>query len=231
MVCKNTNDIEKMFSAIAPTYDMLNRLLSLGIDRKWRKKAVKKLAPISGVYLDVAAGTGDMAVEILRGGKNARVIAADRSLEMLKAGIQKTAGLNVIHERLDALALSFKDDCFNGVTCAFGIRNFSNLKAGLKEMLRVLKPGGNLVVLEFTTPSNPVVRRIYLFYFTRLLPFIGRVVSGHGGAYSYLTESVLDFPDGRELKKIFIEVGFRDISFAPLTFGICRLIHARKAVS
>jgi len=148
---------------------------------------------------------------------------------MLKAGIRKTRGLNIIHERLDALALPFKDSCFSGVTCAFGIRNFSNLKAGLKEMLRALKPGGSLVVLEFATPPNPVARKIYLFYFTRLLPFIGRVVSGHGGAYSYLPESVLDFPDWRGLKKIFMDVGFSDISVVPLTFGICRLIHARKS--
>lgn len=229
MVGKDANDVEKMFSAIAPTYDILNRLLSFGVDRKWRKKAVKKLAPANGLYLDLAAGTGDMALQILRDGKNARVIAADRSFEMLKAGVRKTAGLDIIRERLDALALPFKESSFSGVTCAFGIRNFADLKTGLKEMLRVLKPGASLVVLEFATPPNPLVKTVYLFYFTRLLPFIGRVVSGHDGAYSYLPESVLDFPDARELKKIFMDIGFRDISVVPLTFGICHLIHARKA--
>lgn len=229
MVCKNANDVEKMFSAIAPTYDILNHFLSFGIDRKWRKKAIRRLAPVSGLYLDMAAGTGDMAVEILRVCKNARVIAADRSLEMLKAGVRKTAGLAITRERVDALALPFRDDCFSGVTCAFGIRNFSNLKAGLKEMLRALKPGGNLVVLEFATPPNPLVKTVYLLYFTRLLPFIGRVVSGHGNAYSYLPKSVRDFPDRRGLKKIFMDVGFKDISVVPLTFGICSLIHARKS--
>ncbi|GMT42590.1 MAG: demethylmenaquinone methyltransferase [bacterium] len=228
MLSKNAKEIERLFSAIAPTYDLLNSLLSFGVDRRWRKKAVKTLAPNSGLYLDVAAGTGGMAAEIFNSGKDVRVIAADLSHEMLKIGIRKSAGMKISYHRVDALALSFRGGSFNGVTCAFGIRNFSNLKAGLKEILRVLKPGGSVVILEFSKPANAVVRGIYFLYFTRVLPFIGRMVSGHDSAYSYLPESVRTFPDGRVLKRIFMDAGFDDVTTAPLTFGICSLIRARK---
>lgn len=228
MIVKESRKIERMFSAIAPTYDLLNSLLSAGRDRSWRKKAVESLAPDSGVYLDIATGTGDMALEITRKSGRAYVVGIDLSREMLLIGKRKTAGKRVEFGRGDALKMAFGDGTFDGITCAYGIRNFEDLPAGLMEMLRVLKPGGMAVVLEFTTPANPLFRAAYLFYFTRILPLAGRLISGHAEAYSYLPKSAIGFPDRKRLAAIFREAGFEDVSIKPLTFGICDLVTARK---
>ncbi|MBI5638591.1 MAG: bifunctional demethylmenaquinone methyltransferase/2-methoxy-6-polyprenyl-1,4-benzoquinol methylase UbiE [Nitrospinae bacterium] len=229
MVEKDAAKIERMFSDIAPRYDLLNRLLSMGIDQRWRTAAIKKLAPrAGGVYLDVATGTGDVALEIFRQNPKANVVGVDFAHQMLVMGLPKVKGTTIRLGRGDALNLSFRNATFDGATCAYGIRNFANLSTGLREINRVLKPGASIAILEFTTPPNPLARGLYLFYFTRLLPFIGRLVSGHPEAYTYLPLSVMDFPGGAHLKEIFEKCGFVDVTVAPLTFGISGLITARK---
>ncbi len=231
MVSKNGKAIENMFSAIAPRYDFLNHFLSAGIDRRWRKQGIETLAPGRGFYLDIACGTGDLALELRRQSREARIAAVDFSSEMLKIGHLKTAGKKIAIIRGDALSLGFRNSAFDGITCAFGIRNFENLESGLKEMLRVLKPGGKAMILEFTTPSNRLVRAVYLLYFTKILPLIGKIVSGHSEAYDYLPQSAVTFPNRAKLVRIFDDCGFEDVSAKPLTFGICDLICAKKPSS
>ena len=223
--------MERMFSAIAPRYDLLNRLLSAGIDRKWRRRAVRSLSPNGGIYLDVASGTGDMAIEIARQSADAKVVTTDFSLKMLTIGARKTAGKPVMHGQGDALELAFRANSFNGITCAFGIRNFQELKKGLTEMVRVLKPGGRAAILEFATPENRLIRKLYLLYFHKILPLVGSFISGDRLAYSYLPDSVREFPKREKLAAIFEESGFMDVTVTPLTFGICDLITARKPAS
>ncbi|MBI3794987.1 MAG: bifunctional demethylmenaquinone methyltransferase/2-methoxy-6-polyprenyl-1,4-benzoquinol methylase UbiE [Nitrospinae bacterium] len=225
---KDPSKISGMFSAIAPRYDLLNRLLSGGLDRRWRKTAIDQLPVKDGVFLDVATGTCDVALEQEGRGAKARIIGIDFSHEMLKAGRKKTVGRQIHLGRADALRLPFRDAVFDGLTCAYGIRNFASLADGLKEMLRTLKPGGAVSILEFTTPSNPVVKFFYLFYFSRILPLVGRIVSGHPDAYTYLPMSVMNFPDRKKLAEIFTECGFTGVKIRPLTFGITDLITARK---
>lgn len=229
MVKKDPSTISRMFSAIAPKYDLLNRLLSAGMDKRWRKTAVERLgAKKEGLFLDVATGTCDVALELKRQFPRAKIIGIDFAHEMLAVGKKKTAGGGIHLGRGDALSLPFKDGIFDGATCAYGVRNFSSLGDGLKEMMRILKPGGAVSILEFTTPSNAVIRAFYLFYFGKILPLVGRIISGHPEAYTYLPKSVLDFPDRRRLAKIFEESGFIDVMVKPLSFGITDLITARK---
>ncbi len=228
MVEKDPAKIARMFSAIAPSYDLLNRLLSMGVDKRWRKKAIRWLSPREGIYLDVATGTCDLALEIARQCASAKIIGVDFSHEMLVAGQKKIKGGQILLGRGDALSMPFADATFEGITCAYGIRNFVDLPKGLREMVRTLKPGGQVSILEFTTPANPVIKALYLFYFTRLLPYVGRLVSGHPDAYTYLPASVMNFPDRTTLKKIFEDAGFAQVMVTPLTFGICDLITARK---
>jgi len=224
MLSKNSKTIEKMFSEIAPRYDFLNRLLSGGVDRYWRKVCTCYLSPGKGQYLDVATGTGDLSLELRKQSSEAEITAIDFSMEMLKICKTKVAGKSIRIGRGNALSLSFKDETFDGITSAFGIRNFENLELGLKEMLRVLKPGGKISILEFTTPSNRLVRALYLTYFTKILPGIGGLISGSSSAYSYLPKSAVNFPNRTLLTKIFESAGFASISVKPLTFGICDLI-------
>ncbi len=229
MVKKDPPTISRMFSAIAPKYDLLNRLLSAGMDKRWRKTAVGKLnAKNGGLFLDVATGTCDVALELKRQFPGAKIIGIDFAHEMLAVGKKKTAGRGIHLGRGDALSLPFKDGIFDGATCAYGVRNFSSLGDGLREMMRILKPGGAVSILEFTTPSNAVIRALYLFYFGKILPLVGRIISGHPEAYTYLPRSVLDFPDRRRLAEIFEESGFTNVVVKPLSFGITDLITARK---
>ncbi|MFQ5431076.1 MAG: ubiquinone/menaquinone biosynthesis methyltransferase, partial [Nitrospinota bacterium] len=208
-----------------------NRLLSAGIDRKWRRRAVRELSPNGGLYLDVAAGTGDMAIEIARQSSGAKVVATDFSLEMLAIGARKTAGKPVMHGQGDALELAFRENSFDGITCAFGIRNFHDLNKGLTEMVRVLKPGGRTAILEFATPENRLIRKLYLPYFHKILPLVGSFISGNRSAYNYLPDSVKEFPKGKDLAAILEDAGFIDVSVTELSFGICDLITARKPIS
>lgn len=217
--------VRRMFTAIAPKYDLLNHVLSLNIDRRWRRRAVARLgwqqAP-DGAYLDLCAGTLDLAVELVRQpGFEGRVVGADFVVPMLQLGRDKALGLHPV--AADALVLPFPDATFHGVTVGFGVRNLADVPAGLREMARVLKPGARLVILEFTTPTAWPIRPLYLFYFRRVLPLIGRLVSKHRDAYSYLPASVLDFPEPRAFRAMMEHAGFEHAESESLTLGIAAL--------
>ena len=222
--------IGQLFDRIASTYDGLNHGLSLNIDRRWRRRAVASM-PAATCVLDVAIGTGDLAIEILRQGKAQQLTGIDLSMEMMRIGRQKceARGLSVEFIYGNAQAMPFADASFDGVTCAYGCRNFSDLDAGLREMYRVLRPGGQLTILEFSNPTNPVVRAFYSLYFDHLLPFVGRLVSRDQTAYTYLNRSVRHFCQGEEFLSHLREAGFSDLSAQPLTFGITTLYIATKS--
>ena len=224
--------VREMFTAIAPRYDFLNHLLSLNIDRRWRRAAIAKLdwqrAP-SGRYLDCCAGTLDLAATLGNApGFNGHVIGADFVLPMLVGGTGKST--RVIPVTADALELPFAGGEFEGATVGFGVRNLSDLDAGLRELHRVLKPGATLVILEFTTPSWQPMRAGYFMYFRHILPFIGRLVSKHTTAYTYLPESVMNFPEPDALAARMTSAGFVDVSYRRLTGGICALHSGRRAM-
>jgi demethylmenaquinone methyltransferase / 2-methoxy-6-polyprenyl-1,4-benzoquinol methylase len=219
--------VRRMFSSIAPRYDLLNHLLSLNIDRIWRRRAVDRLdwerVP-DGVFLDNCAGTLDLAVELARRPAfRGRVVGSDFTFAMLECGQHKVERLPVAPLCADALSLPYPDRSFDGATVGFGVRNLTDLDAGLREMARVLRPGARLVILEFTTPQWQPFRALYFFYFLRVLPLVGRLVSKHGSAYSYLPESVLQFPEPRELTTRMERSGFRDVQWKMLTGGIAAL--------
>ncbi len=219
-----------MFAAIAPRYDFLNHLLSLNLDRRWRRAAVQRLGWESrpdGLYLDLCAGTLDLAATLARESRfRGSVIGADFVLPMLQRGRGKAGRTYPL--AADALALPFADRQFDGAMVAFGVRNLTDPDAGLVEAARVLKPGARLVVLEFTTPRSGPLRDLYLFYFRRVLPAIGRVVSKHRDAYTYLPESVLQFPDPADLARRFAAAGFEGVGYELLTGGICALHHGTR---
>ncbi|HYC83854.1 MAG TPA: bifunctional demethylmenaquinone methyltransferase/2-methoxy-6-polyprenyl-1,4-benzoquinol methylase UbiE [Chryseosolibacter sp.] len=224
--------VARMFDNISRRYDLLNHLLSLGIDKGWRKKAIRMLRPLKpAVLLDVATGTGDFAIQALEL-KPERVIGVDISAGMLEMGRQKIARLGVSHlielQLGDSENLRFEENKFDAVTVAFGVRNFENLEKGLKEILRVMKPGAMLVVLEFSRPVGFPFRQIYNFYFKIILPKIGRMISKDKSAYTYLPASVEAFPDGEAFETILRTVGFKNTACKPLTFGISSIYTARK---
>ena len=217
--------IRQMFDASAPRYDLLNRLLSLGIDRRWRAFAVKQLqVPAHGRVLDVATGTGDVALEIAqRTPDSVTIVGEDFTQGMLVLGRDKIAR-SVYRDRIELVnapceALPHPDGVFDGVTIAFGIRNVVDRPAGLREMCRVLRPGGRAVILEFSNPRNRFFKAVYYFYFRRLLPTIGGLISKRS-AYQYLPDSVLEFPDQEQFKKMMAEAGFAEVRHHDLTFGI-----------
>lgn len=216
--------VKRIFSEIAPRYDLLNHLLSAGVDRSWRTRAVDRLgweAHPGGTYLDACAGTFDLSVELAdREEFSGTVVASDFARPMLVEGGEKLAGRPVLPVCGDALRLPFPDRSFHGAMVAFGVRNLADLEGGLSELWRVLRPGGRLVILEFTLPPNPLVRAGYLFYFTRILPLLGRIVSGHPWAYSYLPASVREFPEPPVLGSLLEEAGFRRAEWELLTLGI-----------
>ena len=219
--------VRRMFAAIAPRYDLLNRVLSLGIDRSWRRRAVDRLGwekiP-TGTFLDNCAGTLDLAVELARRPEfRGRVVGSDFVWGMLRGGAGKIGGAPVSPLCADALLLPFDDAAFDGTTVGFGVRNLADLDAGLREMARVLKPGARAVILEFTTPGWQPFRALYLWYFLRVLPWIGARVSRHGSAYTYLPESVLRFPEPPELAARMQAAGFREVGWTGLTGGIAAI--------
>jgi demethylmenaquinone methyltransferase / 2-methoxy-6-polyprenyl-1,4-benzoquinol methylase len=220
--------VNEMFSGIAKRYDFLNHFLSLNIDKRWRKLVSRKLADIlqneNALILDVACGTGDLSVELQQSG-NAKVIGTDFCRPMLAVAAEKNPknSLTIPYLEGDGMNLSFADNTFDAVTIAFGLRNFSNWHEGLIELQRILKVGGKLAVLEFSTPIIPGFKQLFNFYFANVLPRIGGAVSGSRGAYEYLPNSVRKFPDQKELVKMMNEVGFENVEYKNLTGGIAAL--------
>lgn len=221
-----------MFDQIAQTYDFLNHFLSLGIDKSWRKKAISKLKDLKPAYiLDVATGTGDMAIEALSL-QPEKIIGVDISEGMLEIARKKIHKRKLDHKievhKGDSEKLLFDDNTFDAVTVSFGVRNFENLSKGLADIFRVLKPGGKLVVLEFSNPRQFPVKQLYRFYFFRILPLLGRIFSGDSKAYTYLPESVAAFPDGEKFLDYMQEQGFSDTSQQALMLGICSIYTGKK---
>lgn len=230
---EKTTQVEAMFDNIAPTYDTLNHRLSWDIDRGWRKKAIMTLAPYHPqTILDIATGTGDFAILSARMLKPAKLIGTDISEGMMKIGREKVErmGLDSIisFAKEDCLNLSYEDSSFDAVTAAFGIRNFADLDKGLKEMCRVLKPGGHLSIVELTTPVSFPMKQLFHIYSHSVLPIYGRLISKDTSAYSYLTKTIEAFPQGERMIDILRQAGFANASFRRLTFGICTLYTATK---
>lgn len=229
-----TEKIRALFDSIAKDYDKLNHILSLGIDKTWRKRAIKVIAEDRPQQiLDIACGTGDFSIEIARHTNPATTVTgldlSDGMLEVMDRKVAQ-AGLSgrISTQQGNSEAMSFEDCSFDRVTIAFGIRNFENRETALKEILRVLKPGGRLVILELSVPSNPVLRWCYELYFTKVLPWIGGVVSGEKAAYSYLPASVIKFPGKAEWMAIMSSCGYREVKHKAFTFGICRMYTGEK---
>ncbi len=224
--------VAKMFDSISGNYDFLNHFLSLGIDIQWRKKAIKLLADGKPKFiLDVATGTGDFAIEALKLNPE-KIIGVDISEGMLEIGKKKIKanGHSSVIELMtgDSENLPFEENKFDAVIVAFGVRNFENIEKGLVEMLRVIKPGGRAVVLEFSKPRGFPIKQLYSFYFKFVLPKIGRLFSRDSSAYTYLPESVQAFPDGDDFLSILSRLGYKNATCQTLTFGISSLYTATK---
>ncbi len=224
--------VQTMFNRIAPRYDLLNRLLSFGIDKRWRRNVVKLLTGFRApMILDVATGTGDLAIEICKIDPVA-VYGVDISSEMLgvaeKKITRKRLQMTVQLRQGDSEALPFDDNFFDAVTVAFGVRNFEDLKKGLTEMQRVLRPDGRLIVLEFSKPEKFPFKQLFRFYFTRILPWWGGLISRDREAYSYLPASVLQFPEGEAFEQELRSAGFETLQSLPQTFGIATIYVATK---
>lgn len=226
--------VRRMFSEIAPRYDLLNHVLSLNIDRGWRRAAIAELGwpqRTQGTYLDLCAGTLDVGAMLTReAGFGGSVIGADFAEPMLRGGAGKAPRDRLAPVAADALSLPLPDASMSGAIVAFGVRNLADLDAGLREVLRVLEPGARYVILEFSTPPNAVVRAGYHAYSHRVLPLIGRVVSGHPTAYKYLPESVDRFPEADALADRMRAAGFANVRWRHLTFGIAAIHIGEKGV-
>ncbi len=224
--------VAEMFDNIANNYDFLNHFLSMGIDILWRKKAVRLLKPFAPkLILDVATGTGDFALESLSLNPD-KIIGVDISRDMVAVGLEKVKKRklqNKIELKYgDSENLEFETNTFDALTVAFGVRNYENLEQGLSEMLRVIKPGGYVAIIEFSQPKKFPIKQIYNFYFKNILPGIGRIVSKDARAYTYLPESVGAFPHGNEFLKILTKVGYNKVEAIPLTLGIASIYLASK---
>lgn len=225
--------VTSMFDRIAPYYDFLNRLLTLRIDVLWRKKAIALVSsPDVKEVLDVATGTGDLAIAVAKALPKSKVIGMDIAVKMLAIGDQKLEKLaltdRVTLEAGDSEAMRYEEGRFDLAMSSFGVRNFGNLKKGLSEMHRVLRPGGRIMVLEFSRPRVFPIKNMFNIYFKYVLPVIGKLTSKDPRAYKYLYESVQQFPDFENFTKILEEVGFKHSSYKPLTFGICTVYLATK---
>lgn len=226
---EKATQVEAMFDNIAPTYDTLNHRLSWDIDKYWRNRALKVLKQVNPKeVLDVATGTGDLAILIAKKIEGSHVTGIDISEGMMEIGRKKAQGLNIDFEKEDCSALSYPDNTFDAVTAAFGIRNFQDLEQGLSEMCRVLKPGGTFCVLELTTPVTTPMKQLFRIYSNTILPIYGRLISKDTSAYSYLNKTIAAFPQGETMVNILNKVGFAKASFKRLTFGICTLYIATK---
>jgi demethylmenaquinone methyltransferase/2-methoxy-6-polyprenyl-1,4-benzoquinol methylase len=219
--------VKRMFSEIAPRYDLLNHVLSLNIDKRWRRRAISRLGVDrnpSGTYLDLCAGTLDVASQVSGlAGFRGMVIGADFAEPMLRAGVKKIGSYPIAPVAADALQLPLPTGRIAGAIVSFGIRNVAGLDAALKETLRILSPGGRFVILEFSTPRIRILRAVYQFYFHRVLPFVGGVISGNRGAYQYLPRSVANFPVEEELARRMEAAGFTRVIWSSLTFGVAAI--------
>ena len=229
----SASPIASMFDRISPKYDALNHLLSFNIDKVWRKKTAKAVAKSQpNTILDLATGTADLAIAVAKRNPQAQVIGMDISEKMLDIGKEKVMHQNLANQielRLgDAAALPFEDDSFDTVTVAFGVRNFEDLGKSLSEISRVLKSGGQAVILEFSMPERFPVKQLYRFYFRRLLPFIGKLVSKDSSAYAYLPASVERFPKPKAFLELLAQHGLIRGTVRPLTFGIATLYCAER---
>ena len=228
--------IRKMFDSIAGDYDMLNHIMSLDVDKRWRRKAIKAILADGRAHdvLDLACGTGDFSIALAKamgdgGGKVTGVDLSEGMLEVMRKKVDAEGLGDMISMSVgDGESLPFEDRKFSDVSIAFGIRNFEDRPAGLREMLRVLSSGGKLVILELSMPEFPPVRWLYKLYFLHVLPWIGGLISGDKGAYRYLPASVVGFPDHRTFMATMRECGFRNVTHKAFTFGICRMYIGEK---
>lgn len=223
--------VREMFTSIAPRYDLLNHLLSFNIDRLWWRRSAANFAHILGqpkaCVLDLCCGTGDMTFALLGRARSAKIVGADFSHAMLTRAREKSAGTSLRWVEADALSLPFPAQSFDLVTSAFGFRNLADYDAGLREIFRVLRPGGEAGILDFGEPGG-LMGELYRFYFKRVLPAVGTVISGVKGPYAYLPASVERFPRPQEMQERMLRAGFREPSWTPYTFGIAGLYAGKK---
>jgi demethylmenaquinone methyltransferase/2-methoxy-6-polyprenyl-1,4-benzoquinol methylase len=227
------DSVRELFNSVAPTYDLLNRLLSLRRDAYWRKRAVREIQDSEGFILDVATGTGEVAIEIFRqGGGRRRVVGLDFSEPMIRKAHEKFVKrklLSTIDVGLgDALSLPFQDDTFHASVIAFGLRNIPKKERALSEIVRVTKKGGRVVILEFTFPERGLVKRLYPSYFMNILPWVGGLISGDRGAYAYLPRSVFQFQSPEIYRGLARGAGLENVTSTDLTFGIASIIAGTK---
>lgn len=230
---RKSEQVREMFDSIAPAYDFMNRAMTMGIDKLWRRSAVKLLKDVAhDDILDIATGTGDLAILLARRLDPLSVTGVDLSSKMVEIGRRKVsaAGLDDIVTLGvgDCLQLPFPEGSFDCITCAYGVRNFQNLAAGYQEMHRVLRPGGVVVILELSTPTSAIVKPMYHLYTRHIIPTVGRLVSKDVRAYSYLPESIAAVPQGAAMSAIMEAAGFHDTRHIPLTFGTCTIYTGRK---
>lgn len=228
-----TQQVEAMFNDIAPKYDFLNHFLSLGIDKIWRRKVIRKvIAEKPSDVLDIATGTADLAIVLAKKLPEVKITGVDLSENMLEVGRKKVENLNLSNritlKQGDSLSLPFADESFDSAMVAFGVRNFENPVAGMVETYRVLRQNGKYYILEFSMPRRFPMAQLYRFYFWAILPLIGRMVSGHKKAYTYLPESVSAFPDGLNFIKLMEEAGFTSCKYQKLSFGIATIYEGEK---
>ena len=230
---KKSDNVAAMFNSIAAKYDFLNHFLSLGIDKLWRRRLVKQLAKSNPrQVLDIATGTGDLAIQLAKYHKSVKITGVDISENMLSIGREKIlkrkleGRINL--KQANSLSLPFANGEFDAAMVAFGVRNFEDLSKGITEVHRVLKDGGSLYVLEFSMPSRFPMRNLYRFYFRRVLPFVGGIVSGSKSAYTYLPESVFAFPEKEKFVEIMANAGFKNCSYKRLTFGVASIYVGSK---
>ncbi len=226
--------VREMFDAIAPAYDFMNRAMTFGIDKLWRRSAVRLLSDRThDDILDIATGTGDLAIRLARTLDPVTVVGVDLSEEMIEIGRRKVAaeGLDEIVTLGpgDCMQLPFPDSSFDAVTCAYGVRNFADIEAGYREMYRVLRPGGTVVILELSTPRSGIVRPFYNLYTRHVIPAVGRMVSKDVRAYSYLPESIAAVPQGERMCALLSGAGFTSPRAIPLTLGTCTIYTAEKS--